>query len=1004
MNTKFRQRLLASTLFVGAAAFATPAFAQAQDSDAQPIGPQETAEAPAEGAEGEIVITGTLIRNPNLEASSPVTVVDDTELELRNTGNAEEVLRSLPGVVAGLGAGTNNGNPGFSTVDLRGLGAQRNLVLIDGNRIVPANQLGVVDLNNIPVALLDRLDVLTGGASTTYGADAVSGVVNFITRRDFEGVDLWTGYRITERGDGPTFRADLTLGANFADGRGNAVISLGYQKADPIYQGRRDVSVFGISSTSGVASGSSPTSVPVTISISGARQQLNAAGTALGPEYFGFNFNPFNIFQTPYERKNVYAAAHYDVADNIEVYARSMFSTNQVATIIAPSGIFGEPLTVPGANPFLPAGVRDQLCTAAGIALGAPCNTNPAIPMSAVFRRLVELGPRISDYETTMYDSRVGVRFGITESVELDVSGSYGESELVQIQSGYVLKSRVQQALNATNATTCTVTTNNCVPLNLFGPQGSITPEQVAFLAGKSGITIDNALTQLRAILSGDFGSSMPWAAEPIGFAVGAEYRKYDYSRDPDAFAQSPGELGGAGGATLPFSGGFDVKEGFAELIAPIVADRPFFNELTLEAGVRFSQYNLDAPNTAGFSTTTWKVGTTWEPFDAVRFRGNYQRAVRAPNINELFRPVVTTLTNLNDEPCTGTKPVGNANLTLACLNQGAPVGSIGKIPVPAAGQANNTGGGNLNLQPEKADTFTVGVVIAPDDFVSGLTISVDYYNIKVKDAITQPAPGDVIRNCFGTNPSAITAAQANSLACTSIRRSPSDGSLSGSPGNTPGLPTPLTNLGYLATDGIDVTLNFNREFGDIGFNMNFAGNWTNKLEFRSQPGSVLRDCVGYYSVNCGPPVGNGFGGGSIQPEYSWQHRTTLSMGGASLSLLWRHLSAVEYEGQADNFLERGFTATDRNLFNGTITGPSPLAGQQVNFNRIPSYDYFDLSARFEVGESFQFVVGVQNLFDKDPPVVGSAAGSTSANSGNTFPSVYDVLGRAFNASARIRF
>lgn len=974
MISLFRSRLLTSTLLIGSAALATPAFAQVTPAEAQ-----EASEEPA------IVVTGTLIANPNLESSSPVNVVNETELQLRGTVNAEQMLRDLPGVVPGIGSATNNGNGGFSTVDLRGLGSQRNLILLDGNRIVVANQSGTVDLNNIPVALVERAEVLTGGASTTYGADAVSGVVNFITRKDFAGVELAVSNGLTELGDGNIFRADLTLGVNFDDGRGNAVLSLGYQEADAVYQGDREISLFEIGGTSGRGSGSSATSVPTTVTINGTRSQLNQAGTMLVPEYFGFNFNPYNIFQTPYKRHNLYAAANYELSDSVEVYARGMFSRNQVATIIAPSGIFGEALTIPGNNPYLPAGVRDQLCTSAGIALGATCNTSAAIPMAAVFRRTTEIGPRVSDYTTTMFDYRAGVKVGLTDSIGLDVGAAYGESDLVQIQSGYVLRSRVQQALNASNTTTCNVTTGGCVPLNLFGPQGSITPAQAAFLNGSSTITIKNRLSQVRALLSGDFGATL-WAPEPIGFAIGAEHRQYEYERLPDNFAAVPGELGGAGGAVLPFEGGYEVQEVYGELIAPILADAPFFHSLTVEGGIRHSSYSVAAATNPSFSATTWKVGLTWEPVSSIKLRGNYQRAVRAPNVDELFRPNSTALTNLTFDPCQGTNPVGNANLIAACVAQGANPARIGSIPAPTAGQINFTGGGNVNIKPETADTFTVGAVFQPE-FVRGLTISLDYYNIEVTEAIARLTPDDAITACFGSSRgTSITAAQAASAACSVIRRSPADSSLSGSSASVPGLALPLTNNGRYATDGIDLSINYNRKFGDVGLALSFVGNWTNSLVFQASPGSAPRECVGYFSVNCGPTAGQ------IQPEFSFQQRSTLSFGPADVSLLWRYIHPVRYEPGLPP------------IFSGTITGAGPLVGTVENFNHIEAYHYFDLTTRFEVNENMDFVLGVANIFDREPPVTGSTVGATGANSGNTFPSTYDVLGRRYNASIRLRF
>ena len=1008
MSNQFRNKLLVSTLLAGVAALAAPAQAQQPQTSNNPnqapdaagnasVAGQAGADNAAATTTNDVVVTGTLIRNPNLTSSSPVNVVNEAEIALRAPNNAEEAIRSLPGVVPGIGTQVNNGATGINTVDLRGLGSQRNLVLLDGNRLVPSNAAGNTDLNIIPLALVQRVDVLTGGASTTYGADAVSGVVNFITRRDFTGLDARASYALTERGDGASRRGDLTLGANFADDKGNAVISVGYTKADPVYQ-VRPYALFGVSSTSGAASGASFTSVPTTISFADADRQVNPAGTALQGQYQGFNFNPYNIFQTPIDRKSLYAAARYDVADGIEVYARGMFVNNSIQQIIAPSGIFGQPLTIPGNNPYLPTAIRDELCTRAGIALGATCNTNTAIPLPAVYRRAVEVGPRIANFENNVYDLRVGARFDLTSDLNLDVNGSYGRTELTTNQSGYVLTSRVQQALNATNTTTCTVTTNNCVPLNLFGPAGSITPAQVGFLSGGSTSRVNVELKQVRAVLAGGLGGfQVPFASQPVSFALGGEHREYVYQRQPDAIAQNPVELGGSGGAVTPFSGGYQVSEGFGELIVPIVNDRPFFQELTLEGGVRYSHYSIQAPGNPSFNATTYKGGVTFEPVESLRFRGNYQRASRAPNIGELFTPVSTGLTNLTVDPCAGAAPATNANLAAICIAQGAPAASIGLIQNPSAGQANGTGGGNVNLRPEKADTVTAGVVITPRGFLPGFNLSVDYYNIIVRDAITAATPGDVIAACFSN----ITAASATSAACTGIRRSTANGRLSGSAALIAGLPLPLTNNGRLRSNGIDLTANYQRTIGQFGLNLNFVGNYTRKLEFQAAGTSVNRNCVGYYSSNCGPSLGQ------IQPKYSFQQRTTLSVEGASLSLLWRYINPVNYEGQASDYVARGFTAANRNLFRGTITNAanvsSALAGQTVDFNHIRAYHYFDLSAQFDVARQFQLTFTVKNLFDVEPPVVGGQAGTTTANGGNTFPSTYDPLGRDFAVGLRIK-
>ena len=1017
----YKGSLLATTIIAGLS-IAMPAYAQDTDTTDEgttaqtgPGAQPQEAVPPAEDAGGEIVITGTLIRNPNLTSSSPVAVVGQEEISLSQATSAEQLLRESPGVLANVGNGVNNGQTGSARIDLRGLGSQRNLVLLNGTRLVPNGFQGAVDLNNIPIALVDRVDVLTGGASTTYGADAVSGVVNFVTKRNFAGIDLQLTEAITERGDSNTLRADLVVGANFDDGRGNAVLGVGYIESDPLYFGDRDIGFNVCNSLTGNCGGDSFTSTPTGVAYSAAGMaaalaltgetgctqpvlQVAPDGSRLTCFYSFFNFNPYNIYQTPFRRYNTYAEAHYDVSDDVTVYARGLFSKNTISSIVAASGIFGEALTIPGNNPYLNPTIRNQLCTAAGIALGATCDNNPAIPIDGAYRRSVEVGARVDEYVTNMFDTKIGFSWNFLPNVSLDVYGAYGETENRRARINYPARSRFQQALNANNVNTCTNTSNGCVPLNLFGPPGSITPAMAGFLGGlQSYITNKASLAQVRGLVSGDLGFTMPWSDEPVAFGIGAEHRDYGAKREPDQLAQIPGELGGAGGAILPLNGGYTAEDFFGELIVPIASDRPFMNELQIEGGIRYSKYSIDTAGNPKFNATTYKIGGTWAPVAELKFRGSYQKAVRAPTIGELFAPFVTGLTNLASDPCAGAAPVGNANLTLACTNQGAPAGSIGTIPQPVAGQARGTGGGNPLLSPETAKTFTIGAIIAPRAWLPGFNMSIDYYRIKITDAITFRLPNDVITACFGTNPAGISAAQAASAACTTqIFRNPVTGGLSG-PAAVQGLILPLSNSGRLFTDGIDLVANYRRDLGFADLILNFSGNWTNRSMFRAAPGLYNRDCVGYYSNNCGISFG------TPTPEYNWNQRTTLSFKHTDISLLWRHLDGVAWEGTASDAGARGF-GNNPLLFEGTTTGTGPNAGRSVNYNKISAYDYFDLTTRFNVTDHFELTLSAFNIFDKKPPLVGGQAGTTSANSGNTFPSVYDAAGRRYSVTGRIKF
>ncbi|UKK83265.1 TonB-dependent receptor [Sphingopyxis sp. BSN-002] len=1011
-------KLSAAPLVMGVALVSAPAFAQ---------------DAPAEEAttNSEIVVTGTLIRNPNLEQSTPVNVTTSDAIELKQSNVAEEVLRELPGVVPNMGSAVNNGNTGGSYVDLRGLGSTRNIVLLNGNRVAPSDVNGRVDLNNIPLALIERVDALTGAAVTTYGADAITGVVNFVTKRDFAGLEVQASEQITEQGDGNVFRVDATIGANFDDGRGNAVLSIGYQQADAVYQGDRDFSVFQVDSYTGGAGGSGTAvpsrfsgtrpidpltglpSVDPTVGNGGVRQ-INAQGQAVAP-FASFNFNPYNIFQTPFQRYNIYGQANYEVSDAVEVYARGMFSKNKVSTIIAPSGSFGGSVTINLNNPFLPAALRNQFCafntatpesglytprfTAAECAAAAtatgPSDPNYRTVTTALSRRTPEVGPRVSDYQTTFFDYRVGARGGITDTIDWNIEGAYGESENIQNIQGYTLQSRWRQGslVNGTLANpVCQDSSNGCVPLNLFGPEGSITPQMADFLTENSTSTNRTSLAQARAIISGDLGFSSPGAVQPIGFAIGGEYRKYKAQQQSDLLAKTAGELGGAGGAAPDIDGGYDVYEAYAEIVAPLIEDKPFFESLTLEAGIRYSDYSIEGAG--GYNTTTWKAGGSWEPGAGVKFRGNYSHAVRAPNIGELFTPTSVGLTNLALDPCAGSAPVGNANLRAVCIAQGATAGQIGSITNPTAAQANITTGGNLNLKPEKANTWTLGVVFQPE-FLPRFNLSLDYYNIRVTDVLGVPLPGDIIAACFDN----VTAGSATDPACTAIRRNPLTGGLDGDPATTGGLFGTTNNLGRLFTDGVDLLMNYNMDLGFASLDWSFVGNWTHSSKFKANaadPASLNRECVGYYSVNCSFT-------GSMQPEFQFSNRFTLGFDKVDVSLLWRWQDGMSFEPQQFQDDLDFALANPADCPNPTGADPGGCVVDPA-YRKIKAHNYFDLTTRFNVSENLTFTATVQNLLNQKPPIVGNSIGSTTYNSGNTFPSSYDALGRRFAVSAKLKF
>jgi len=955
VRTQTMRAMLLGT--VATAFVATPALAQNNDELAA-----ATTDQPS------IVVTGTRITNPNLEQSSPIQVIGADEIDFRQATNAEELIGELPGIASGgSNASINNGSTGTSTLNLRNLASTRSLVLLDGTRLVPSTIFSQTDLNIIPVALVERVEVITGGASSVYGADAISGVANFVLRRDFEGLEAAVTYGITERGDGERVRGDLTIGANFDDGRGNAVLSIGYQETDDVLQANRLLSQQGLFGTTVIGSG---TSVPTRFN----GNQIDPTGTTIVPTYNTFNFAPFNYFQTPLERYNIFGSASYEVTPGIEVYTRAMFTNSTVSLQLAPSGLFGDPFALPLNNPFLTDAQVQSICasfavpipvatcTAARTAVDAN-DPNFLAPDVIINRRLVEQGPRQTDLVTNQFQLWAGVRGDLTDTISYDVYGTYGESQRTTTRRNWGLKSRVEQALNATSTTTCFDPSNGCFPINLQGggPGGAnIDPQSVAFFNQPSGFTDSTSLSVVNASLNGTFGDTGFFTETPIGFAVGVEYREYNASRVADVSAGTQDEVLGTGAPAPTFNGGYDVVEAFAELIVPILEDVPGFHSLQAEGAVRVSDYS----NTG--TSTTWKAGGSWEPFEGFRFRGIYSVSVRSPNIGELFAPVTTGLTPLAVDPCAGANPVGNATLTAICIAQGAPAATIGLIPQPSAAQINATAGGNTNLDVEEATSVTLGLVATPPQ-VPGLVVSIDYFNIEVTGAITNPTPGDVLTPCFGA---AGDGNGTDPTQCANIGRNPINGSMNGG-GETLGLVLALSNLGVLETSGVDFRVNYTlpMSFGAINWDLN--GTWTDTLLFQATPTAINRECVGLYSGNCEP----------ITPEWAFNLRTTVSIDDlVDISLLWRWIDGVEYE-----FRGRGDGFTDEQ-------------------EAIDAASYFDLTVRSNVSENFDVTLGIENLLDRGFPNVSSFIGSSSFNSGNTYPTTYDTLGRRYSVTGRLRF
>jgi iron complex outermembrane recepter protein len=931
----------------------------------------------------QVVVTGTRIKTPGVVSNSPITSVGTEEIKSSQPAAVEEFIKTLPSAVPAIGPGTNNGSGGGATIDLRGLGSNRALVLLDGRRFVPFNLNGSVDTNSIPLALLQRVDLVTGGASAVYGADAVTGVVNFVLNKNFRGVDFSHTYGVSAEGDAKRNRTDVTIGAGLADGRGNVALSVGNTETQALRQDARRIGLSALSSTNGLPQGSG-TTVPSTFQVPAVAgvtpnplagtTQIDPATGRLVPVFNTFNFNPDNFYVTPLDRMQASAIGNYVINNHVEAYAQVFYTRSDVRQQLASSGTFLNVFNVPIGNPFIPEAARAQICAARGIP-AAQCvvGNTTEVPM-AIGRRITELGPRLGDFLNKTAQGTVGVRGDIINNWSYDAYFTHGESDQTRILGNWGSLSKVQQALRAVTRTACTNPANGCVPLNVFGPEGSITPTMINFI-NLSSVQLQ-AVEQriLSGSVSGDLGDKVksPMASSPISVAFGLENRKVSAGNFSDGASQIQGEVLGTGAPLPDRQGSFELKEFMAEAQIPLIQDKPFARSLVLETGYRRTEFSTASSQ----SYNTYKYGGEWEPVQGLRFRGMFQRATRAPNINELFQPLVTGLSNLAVDPCQGNR-INAADATRAgtlsnlCVQTGVPVGQVGSIPAPSAGQINNLTGGNPSLGPEEAETQTIGLVFQPAA-VRGLSMTLDYYKIDLAKAISSPSTTDILNDCYdpARNPTF-----SFNASCQQIFRG-AFGTFNGS--DARGVFTPQSNLGTVNTEGIDFTANYGFAFKDLKMNprlgrldMSINVNQTRKYKFKATPTAIDRDCLGYYSVACQTNLG-------LLPKTKFNQRTTWTFGDFVLGYNWRYQSSVSVEPGSGTFFS--------------------------DFTKIKAFHYVDTSLVWNATKNVRLNLSVTNLFDKDAPNVGNTIGTTGTNSGNTFPQNYDLVGRYYSIGATLRF
>ena len=1018
------RRLLATTILAGGA-FATAAPAMAQDDD-------------------EIVITGTRIKRTDLEAPSPVTSIGSEALQLTNTVNTEQFINSLPQAVPGFDSTSNNPGNGTASVNLRGLGSKRTLVLVDGHRYVTADQGGVVDLNSIPSAMVERVDIVTGGASAVYGSDAMAGVVNFILRDDFEGLEISSSYELTEQSDGGIFDINAVAGGTFADDRGNAVLSVGYTKRDDVFQGDRDFSKvanddngtgfdpFGSSGVPGsrffqthnftglgLGLPNVGTLDPLTGNFSGgscAAEGLSlrdpdgsltfedidldgdftgadtAAIGASGDEFCGgnalfdaagdpipwinsganttrYNYAPVNYLQLPQERFNAAAFVNYEIAENLDFKMRAIYTSNEVPQELAPTPFFST-VTVSTSNPNLTANaltaisgaiayneaVADQgivdatevnaralvleaatpgTYTAAELmafsdAIGTATTARAGISATdlPVFigRRMLEVGPRNNTQDLNAVQLAAGLEGSWLGGLDWDVYGHFNRTSGSQIQTGNVSISAFQAA----------VIDGTC---DIFGPNhlSDACVSQVA----KTGVIVNvSEQTNLIATTRGSlFDWQLPSAENPAAFSLGLEYREEFAEFKPDSVLGP--DVAGFNQA-LPIKGRYSASEVFGEVYVPVIEGAQLAEELTLNGAFRYSDYS-----TVG-AVESYAYGVEWAPFDGLRFRAQQQRAVRAPNIGELFSPATNGFPGAID-PCGDTAGATTGTSAL-CLANGVPTGGFGTA-LQANSQIEGLFGGNPNLSEETSDTLTVGFVAQPS-FAPGLVVTVDYWDISVEEAIGTIPIQTVLDGCYIDGVASF---------CSLVNRR-ANGSIDFVELNN-------QNVSFLGGEGVDLQVDYTMDVGEGTLRGNLIGGYKIADEFQALPTDPVDDCVGFFGGNdgtCGEP----------SPEWKHVARLDYIQGPFLVSGRWRYIG----ETKVDDFQ----------------TNPTP----GLFVDTIDAYNYFDVTAQYDISDNVQISGGVVNVADEDPPELGDCC----SEQGNTWPATYETLGRTFFVGGKLTF
>ncbi len=978
----FRVRLLASTFMAGIVMLAGPAVAQDV-----PVGTDTGADAsttpevqPAVAENADIVVTGSRIVRSELRSSTPILAVGRDDIARTGQTNVAEVLRREPIFATGTSQQNSNfqvnGN-GLNLLDLRGLGVDRTLVLINGRRVVAGlGGSNAVDINMIPTDLVERVDTITGGASAVYGSDAMAGVVNFILKDRFTGIELNAQNGISSRGDTNRYRVSGTIGTNFAGDRGNIWINGVYDVDKGLLSRDRSFSANDRSGLS-IFSPAGAFSLNGTVfDITGTGDQ----GAILANDYTfassgtlkqgfvqnidGYNRNNFRRLIVPVDRYLANAGLTFKIADSVKFYAEAAYGKTKSSIDIEPYATAGGDPDVDGAgsidvpgisldNPFIPAPIANAIA-----ARNSDATPDNDVRYIAFRRRLGDIFNRNSTNDRDFYRAVAGLKGDLGLRWKWDVSYVYGKTSDHTVTDA-IPTDRFANALDAVLlggqivCRSAAARADGCQPLNIFG-NGAPSQAAINYVRrdGKVVTALDTEIEQQVATANLS-GSLFRLPGGDVKAAFGAEYRHERSSDDWDADTNAGNTLGNFISDT---SGSFDVKDVFGELDVPIFADRPFLHYLGFEGAARYDDYS-----TIG-GVFSWKAGGAWAPTRDIRFRAEYSRANRAPNVGELFSSQSETFPGSRTlDPCDGVTAARTNTYDAACRAIPAIAAAIANTGSFSYSDAeiqsiNGFDGGNPSLKEETANTWTIGAVFTPT-FAKRLNVSIDYYHIKVKSAINSQPREETVKSCLLDPASAGCGGQALRLPNGKLTR----------------VDALNINTGSFLTSGIDVAARYRQPIAQ-NTSVNLQLNYTHLLKHQRTPfdGAAPIDELGQLQNTDQTRLGSGY-------KDRFTLDTIVDHGPASLS--W----TVRYFGPIKDTLD-------------PATAPDP------SLNNVRATWYHDFQLRYRIGDQvkMEWYLGVNNAFDRQPPLLPNGD-TASGLFGVETSQEYDVIGRYFYTGIQIR-